>query len=100
VRRSHRACGGPALATGARTRWHGTRSLSIRSFPGGEACNPAISRPGMQLPLRDNTLRAIPPRPQTKKTNPGTHHSPAAWNQKFPQLSISMSRRQRRIAIG
>jgi hypothetical protein len=47
----------------------------IRRFAGGGARNPAISQPGMQLPLRDNTLHAIPPRPETKKSSPGDHHS-------------------------
>jgi hypothetical protein len=29
----------------------------------------------MQLPLRDNTLHAIPPRPETKKSGPRHHYS-------------------------
>jgi hypothetical protein len=27
-----------------------------------------------QLPLRDNTLHAIPPRPKTQRSSPGHHH--------------------------
>ena len=60
------ADGGPARITGARTRRHGIDHPSIRRYPGGGACNTAIIWPGPQLPLRDNTLHAIPPRPETK----------------------------------
>ena len=68
------ACGGPAPIAGARTRWRGMRSPSIRWTSGG-ACNPAIIWPGPQLPLRDNALRVILPRPETEKSSPGRHHS-------------------------
>ena len=71
----------------------------VRRFVGG-ACNPAISRPGMQLPSRDNTLHAIPPRPEKKKSGPGDHHSRPPGIRSYRSSVASMSWQGCCILIG
>ena len=60
---------------------------------------PARKAAETQLPLRDNTLHAIPPRPRRSTAAPGTI-IPGRRDQEFPQLSDGTSRQGRPILIG